>query len=109
MDGDYQRTLPLRLTCCDTLVFLDYPTWLFLAGVFVRLIKYFGKNRVDMALGCRERFNWQFIKYVFSFRRKIRPRILEMIDEMRGKLDIIILTDRKQTGAWLDTLSGIKQ
>lgn len=32
MDGNYGGTLPARLTAADTVIYLDFPTWICLAA-----------------------------------------------------------------------------
>ncbi|SEO21053.1 Adenylate kinase [Amphibacillus marinus] len=70
IDGNYNRTLPLRLAHAELVVLLDYPTWRCLWGVIKRYFTYRNKTRPDMAEGCNERLNWDFFKYVLLFRRQ---------------------------------------
>lgn len=44
IDGNYQRTLEIRIKKCDTIFLLDYPVELCLSGVQARI----GKKREDM-------------------------------------------------------------
>ena len=90
IDGNYSRTLEKRLQRADTVIFLDYPTLTCLYRVFKRVMKNRGKTRIDMAEGCPERFNFEFMRYVFSFRRKNRKKILSLLDKAEGKRIIII-------------------
>jgi adenylate kinase family enzyme len=47
MDGNYRRTLALRLAEADTVIFLDFPTWLCL----VRVLRRVGGSVPSGALG----------------------------------------------------------
>ena len=44
IDGNYTSTMELRIAACDTVILLDYPTDLCLAGIRERR----GKPRSDM-------------------------------------------------------------
>ena len=46
IDGNYNRTLELRMRECDTVFFLDYPLEVCLEGAASRI----GKERVDIPL-----------------------------------------------------------
>jgi adenylate kinase family enzyme len=86
IDGHYISTLAIRLAAADTVIHLDYPTWLCTARVFRRTLLNYGRSRDDMALGCPERFEWTFAKYVLSYRRKYRPRLLESLRNYEGQI-----------------------
>ena len=85
VDGNYARTLPMRLERCDTVVFLDYPTVVSLFGVLSRIIRNHGKTRPDMGGNCPERFDAEFICYTLSFNRKNRRLIKEMLNKPPDK------------------------
>ncbi|WP_017471109.1 DNA topology modulation protein [Amphibacillus jilinensis] len=74
VDGNYSTTLNMRLAACDTVIFLDYPTWRCLAGVTKRRLKYRKKTRPDMAEGCPEKLDWAFFLFVLRFRRDKLPK-----------------------------------
>ena len=57
IDGNYNRTIPMRLKQCDTVIYLDYPTYVSFFGALKRVIKNYGKVRDDMGGNCKERFD----------------------------------------------------
>ena len=95
IDGNYNRTIPLRMQYCDTVIFLDFPRLVCIWGVIKRVIKYHGKTRPDMGGNCPERFDLDFMKFVWQFRYKHRKRYLEMLSGVSDK-NIIILKNRRQ-------------
>lgn len=95
IDGNYNRTIPLRMQHCDTVIFLDFPRLVCMWGVMKRVIKYHGRTRPDMGGECRERFDPEFMKYVWDFRKKHRKRYLEMLANATDK-KVIILKNRRQ-------------
>jgi adenylate kinase family enzyme len=103
MDGNYGGTLPARLTAADTVIYLDFPTWICLARVLRRTLRWVGRTRgEDMAPGCRERFDWHFLKYVLNYRRMHRPRVIDALSGFDG--DVAILKTPAQVRTFLDDL-----
>ena len=94
MDGNYKGTMPLRLTCADTVIFLDLGRVRCLWHVFIRTIKTLGKVRDDMPDGCPERFDWEFTKYIWHFSRDSRPILVELLQDFNGR--IVCLKDLKE-------------
>ena len=64
IDGNYSNTLELRLKECDTVIFLDIGSATCLWRVVKRWITYRGSRRPDMAEGCREKLELEFILWV---------------------------------------------
>ncbi|MCD7764504.1 MAG: adenylate kinase [Lachnospiraceae bacterium] len=70
IDGNYIRTLPVRLQQCDTVFLLDYPLEVCIAGVESRI----GKSRVDMPWAETE-FDPEFRRWISEFPQKQLPEI----------------------------------
>lgn len=84
LDGNYASSFDLRMPVCDTVIFLDYPRGLCLRRTLKRRLG--PRERPDMAPGCAERVDLDFLRYVWSFPRLHRPRILEALESFgRGK------------------------
>ena len=79
IDGNYASTLADRLELADLVVYLDYPTWLTLWRVLRRIILGYGRVRPDMADGCPEKLDWEFLRYVWAFRKRNRPEVEEVV------------------------------
>lgn len=100
IDGNYNRTIPLRLKYCDTVIFLDFPMWLSLWGAFSRMIKNYGRVRDDMGSNCRERFDLSFFLFIIGFNSKNRKRYYEMLRLEKDKR-VIVLKSRKEISDFL--------
>ena len=74
IDGNYERTIPLRLKYCDTVIYMDYSRISCLYGVIKRVVMGYGKSRPDMGGYCPERFDFDFIKFVWNFNKNNRKR-----------------------------------
>lgn len=103
IDGNYMRTLPLRLQKCDTVIYLDFSTLRCICGVLRRVLTSYGKVRPDMGEGCPERFDWEFLKWVWRFNRENRPRLYSALEAAPAK-SIIILKNRRQVNRYLESL-----
>jgi adenylate kinase family enzyme len=104
MDGEFRNSLDLRLPRADTVIFLDMPRWLSLMRVARRTGRHFGRTRIDMAPGCTERFDWAFMKYIWRYQRKVRPRLCVKLQEFGGSL--IVLRSPAEAEAYLAQLGG---
>lgn len=95
IDGNYSRTIKMRLDCADTVVFLDYPAYVCVWRVIKRLVSNYGKTRSDMGTDCPERFDYEFIKYVWNFNKTERKKLYEKLADVSGK-QIIIIHNKKE-------------
>ncbi len=100
IDGNYNRTIPMRLQYCDTVIFLDYPTLVSISGALTRMIKNYGKVRQDMGGNCRERFDPKFFWFILTFNIKNRKRYYRMLEDTEDK-NVIILRSRKEAEKFL--------
>ncbi len=96
VDGNYTRTLDIRLEAADTVVFLDMPRLLCMYRILKRRMMYQGKSRPDLNEGCEEKLDAAFVKWVWDYRKKVRPRVLEAIKRHGADKRIVILTSRKE-------------
>ena len=95
IDGNYSGTLETRLAACDTVIFLDVPRLICLWRVMKRILMYRKGSRPDMAEGCEERFDWEFIKYVWNYPRDTKPRVEQKIVRHRAGKTIIYLRSQR--------------
>ncbi|WP_421508216.1 hypothetical protein [Erwinia rhapontici] len=87
MDGNYSGTLAMRLVSADTVIHLDYPTWLCIWRVIRRtMIGWRGNRGNELAPGCEERFDLAFLVFVFNYRKKYRERDLAKMADFPGQL-----------------------
>ena len=101
MDGNFNRTMELRYSCCDTVIYLDYSRITCVFGLLKRIITNYGKTRADMAPGCKERFDPDFLKWIWNFNRKYRAQYLTML-KTREDVKVYILKNRRQAKQLLE-------
>jgi adenylate kinase family enzyme len=94
IDGNYGRTMSMRLIAADMIILLDLPRWVCAARILKRYFDNIGQTRADMAEGCPEQIDWEFIQWVWNFPEKSRPRILERIEQFAADKRVCILRSR---------------
>ena len=96
IDGNYTSSMAIRLDRADTVIFLDFPTYLSLYGIFRRYLKYRNSTRPDMTEGNPEKIDFEFFWFVFTFRMKKRKRILNVLKNYSASTEQYIFKNRKQ-------------
>lgn len=104
IDGNYSGTLERRLEACDTVVFLDLPRALCVWRVLKRMVTSRWRGRPDMAEGCRERFDLTFLKWVWTYPERRRPKVLAMLDERCAGKRVVRLRSRAEVERFLGEL-----
>jgi adenylate kinase family enzyme len=108
IDGNYRRTLPLRMESCDTVVWLKYSRWVCLWGVLTRRILNHGKTRPDMAPGCPEKIDWEFLSWIWNF-DKVHVSLFKALLETYPEVKVVILKKRRETRKWLENMQPEKE
>ncbi len=98
MDGDYSRTYEVRIRACDTIIFLDYPEAVCMAGIRARV----GQKRPDIPW-TESTLDPELVSLVQNYRRDNRPTVLALLQKYPDK-QAIVFTDRAQADRWLAEL-----
>jgi adenylate kinase family enzyme len=85
IDGNYGGTLEQRLARADTVIDLEFPAWLCVWRILRRVASSFGRVRPDMAEGCPEQWNLEFLVYTATFPFKARKRTEAKLARFGGK------------------------
>jgi len=102
MDGNYKGTLPQRLAYADKVVLLQTPRMRCLVNVLTRTFRYRGRTRADMTMDCPERFEWEFLKFIWTYNRQYLPALEEILSE--HEVEIIRLDNHSQVSSYLASL-----
>lgn len=106
LDGNFGGTMEMRLTRCDTAIFLDLPRTVCLYRVLKRRFKYRNTNRPDMTEGCHEKVDLEFLEWIWNFRKTTTPKIEERLQKLENEKTIIRL---KSAAAVEKFISNVKQ
>ena len=101
LDGNYSGTLDLRLQKCDTVVFLDLSRWLCLWRIVKRALRYRNGQRPDMAEGCPEKLDPEFVLWVWNYPRRTRPKVAKLLREQSDGKQIVWLRSRREVEKFL--------
>lgn len=107
MDGNYSRTMERRLQKCDTIFYLDFSRWECLLGMCQRVLGSNGHIRPDMSDGCPERFDPEFVKWIWNFNKNNRVQNYTWIAKTRHAQSIV-LKNRREVRQFLESIPARK-
>ncbi|MCA6101619.1 DNA topology modulation protein [Bradyrhizobium australafricanum] len=107
MDGNYMRhgAGQLRRELSDTIIWFDLPRSTCMLGIFRRIAGSYGEVRPEMAEGCPEKIDLEFFRYVWTYRRQQRPKLIEYFAGLRPDQSLVCFTDRAQADDYLKRLA----
>ena len=98
IDGNYQRTIEIRLEKCDAVFLMDFPLEICLAGAAARV----GTKRDDLPW-VEDELDEEFRQWIVDFPNEKLPQIYQMLDKYSGK-NIIIFKSRQEANEYLQKL-----
>ncbi len=98
IDGNYNRTIEMRLQYCDTVFLLDYPMEVCLEGARARV----GKKREDIPW-VEEELDPEFKSWIVDFPKTTLPRIYQLLEQYKEGKEIRVFKSREETKAFLDS------
>ena len=104
MEGNYGNSLDLRLPRADTVIWFDYPRHVCIRRILKRVLTTYGEVRADMAPGCTERFDLDFLRWVWRFDRDEQPPIAAALAAHGARLSPVIFRGDWEARAFLDTV-----
>ena len=108
MDGNFTSHLvELRRDACDTVIWFDLPRRTCMLGIVTRVATSYGRVRPEMGEGCPEKIDFKFLRYVWTFRAKQRPKLLAYFEGLRPDQAFITFTDRAQADRYLGELTTV--
>lgn len=96
IDGNYGRTLEMRLKACDTVFLLDYPLDVCLAGAQERV----GQKREEMPW-IEEELDEEFRQWIEDFPNTQLPKIYQLLEQYKDGKQIYILHSRADADDFL--------
>jgi adenylate kinase family enzyme len=102
LEGNYAGTLPIRLAVADTVIFLDLHAITCLTGILQRRWRYRGGQHAKD--GVYDRITWNFVRYIWGYRKTMRPNVRRLLDEHGDNARLITLTSRRQAARFIAQL-----
>lgn len=106
MDGNYSGTLDLRIKEADTIYYFNLPRPLCLYRVVKRRIKHHGRTRADMADGCEEKVDLEFLTYIWNFKKKKQHQMEAFLKEAHHNKQVIIFKKTHEADSYLKKLAA---
>ena len=99
IDGNYNRTIEMRLKECDTVFLFDLPTAACIQGARDRV----GKGRYDLPW-IEQGLDPMFEEFIKGFSKKSLPKIYNLIEKYKSEKDVVIFKSREETDEFLESL-----
>ncbi len=99
IDGNYKRTIEMRLKQCDTVFLFDLPTEVCLQGAIQRI----GKGRYDLPWTETE-LDPEFKMFIEEFSEKTLPYIYELINKYRDEKQVVIFKSRAEADEFINRM-----
>lgn len=96
IDGNYSRTIEMRLKECDTVFLFDLPTEVCLQGATERI----GKGRYDLPWIEKE-LDPEFEGFIKEFPKNTLPQIYELLEKYKKEKQVIVFKSRKDADEFL--------
>lgn len=100
IDGNYQRTMEIRMKACDAIFFLDIPLEICYASAEARI----GQEREDMPW-VEDEFDEEFKQWILDFPKRDLGLIYELLEKYKGEKQVVIFKSREEADEYLEKLS----
>lgn len=104
MDGSGHSSFDLRLPRTDLILWVRVPRWLCLWSAVTRALMGYRRTRPEMAEGCPERIDGEFLRYIWNFERMTVPKILAGLAQHGPDVPVLQLKSRGEMRQLLDLL-----
>lgn len=112
IEGNYSNTFEIRAEHADTIIYLELPLYVCLYRVFKRWLMNIGRTRLDMGEGCKEKLDWDFIKFIYTTyyprKRKMNERF-QSYQALGSKKEIITLKSKQEVHSYLENIKRLKE
>lgn len=99
IDGNYKRTIEMRMKQCDTVFLFDLPVEMCLQGVTDRV----GKERYDLPW-LETELDPEFKQFIEDFPKDTLPYIYELIEKYKDGKRVIIFKSREEADGFIEKL-----
>ena len=96
IDGNYGRTIEMRMKCCDTVFLLDYPLDVCLEGARSRV----GVQREEIPW-VEEELDEEFKQWIIDFPKTKLPQIYQLLEQYGEGKEIHIFRSRDDAEEYL--------
>ncbi len=109
IDGNYGGTMNDRIERATSIIFLDRSKWICCYRVLKRTVSSYGRTRNDMASKCPERFDYDFIAFVWRFNKVKRPQLIKRLNEVQRYKTVLHLSSESEVNQFLSDLHKLSE
>lgn len=106
MDGTGPSTFDLRMPRTEFIIWVRLPRWRCVLGVTGRWLRWRGRARPEMAPGCPEKLDIEFLNFIWTFERRFVPLIIDGIDRFGPDVPVLQLKSHQDMRRLLDLLDS---
>lgn len=99
IDGNYGRTIEMRLKECDTVFLFDLPTEVCIQGATERI----GKGRYDLPW-LETELDPEFESFINEFPKTTLPKIYDLIEKYKTGKQVIIFKSREEADNYINEI-----
>ena len=107
LDGNYTSSLHVRLPHADTVIWVDYPRLVCIRRVIGRIARDYGRVRDGLPEGCPERFDLEFLRYIWNFNAKHKPRVAAALEQFGSHVTLHMLRSDRDAERLLAEVSSL--
>ncbi|WP_432762612.1 AAA family ATPase [Neorhizobium vignae] len=106
MDGTNTSTFDIRVPRCKLVIWVRMPRWLCVWGILGRWITNRGGTRPEMAPGCPEKIDLDFLRFVWTWEKVYGPRVLAGLAAHAAGKPVLVLKSRREMRDLLDLIGA---
>lgn len=106
IDGNDPSSFDIRLPRTDIVLWVRPRRAVCLSSVIIRWLRWRGQIRPEMAAGCPEKIDLEFLRYIWTFEKKQAPRIIAGLDTHGPDVPVVELRSRRQMRKLLGLLGA---
>lgn len=95
LDGNYLRTMELRVKACDTVIFFDFPYEVCMEGIYNRE----GKKQDDIPWEV-EKADSLLLETVRNYNQAQRPHVYSLLEKYKHGKEMYIFKTREEAEKW---------
>ena len=104
VDGNYSGSADLRLPRADVILVLNFNPVRCIARVARRTWRSHGQE--TQAPGCPDKLDWQFVKWIFTYRRKAWVRMHAAISQYAPDTPVVTLKTPRSVRRYVASIPG---
>lgn len=107
LDGNYSGSMHIRLPRADTVIWLDYPRHICMRRVLGRVAHDYGRVRNGLPEGCPEHLSLEFLRYIWNYKAKSRPRLIGKLEQFGSHAKLHTLRSDRDAERLLAEVSSL--